>query len=1092
MKHLLGYIFLIVTGLICNNEISYSQQDNLITRGVVKSSDGETLVSLTVVEIDNTNRVITSTITDINGEFSMKINNPKNKLRFTYIGFKPHTVNIGDRRVFNILMTEDNLLEEVVIQSKAKVNTGGFEIPERELGSAVQRISTKEFEGLSVASIDDALQGRIAGLDIVANSGDVGAGMQMRVRGVTSINSYTEPLIVVDGVIFETPNVEGFDFSTANEEKYAELLSISPDDIESITVLKDAASTAVWGSRGANGVLQINTKKGSRGKTRVQYSYRLTGAWQPKGMKLLSGDDYTMLMKEAYFNPKQSSTASNIQEFNYVKDWSEFNNFNKNTDWVKEVSDFGWAHDHNLSVSGGGEKALYRISANYFNQTGTVIKQNLDRYSTRMNLQYYVSDRIKFISDFSFTYTDNDRNYDKLLEIAYKKMPNLAIYEHDINNINTGRYYSMLPAVDADKDNLKDQRGLRNPVASANLAKNNLRSYRVIPIFRLEYDLLNPEEQYLRYSGLISFDVNNSSTSMFLPKELTTAIWSDGNVNRSENSENRSLSTTMQHDLKWIPKFTNTDHSLSLQGTLNIYTSNSRAQTIKAYGSPSSAIEGSTAGSYVDDFSSSSGRGRSMAYIFFSHYSYKGKYSITASARIDGNTKFGRNRKFGTFPGISARWNIIDEVFMKQTHDWLSMLAIRSSWGLVGNPPKREYLHFSRYTSFSQYMDIPTMRPNGLRLNDLRWEKTTQINAGFDLGFFNNKYTMDFNYYYKKVSDMLFEDQVMPSSSGFGKLSNQNGGTMRNIGYEYNFNADRVIKYNDFAFSFNFNLSNYVNSLVKLKPEILETYNKDFSYKNGEYLSRIQLDHSFGSIYGFKYKGVYQYSDYVEGRPGTSPHAKDATGKVIKDANGDPKPMMYGYGNINYRFQGGDAIYEDINNDGNIDELDIVYLGNSNPKINGGFNLKFYYKRLHLNIFSHFRQGNKIINAARMYAENMYENNNQAASVNWRWRKEGDLTNMPRALRGAGYNWLASDRYVEDGSFLRVKYITLNYSIPPSALSKYHLSTMSFYVTVNNPILFTKYSGVDPEVGYGGMGVSLDKGQTPRSKSFTAGITLGF
>ncbi len=1088
MRHFLIYI-LVIAGIIYCNHAIYGQSSGIIIRGLVTANDGESLIAVTVAETDNTNRVINTTITDINGEFSMKINNPKNKLRFTYIGFKAHTVNIGDKKVFNITLTEDNILDEIIIQSKQTVNTGGFAIPERELGSAVQKISTKEFEGLSVPSIDDALQGRIAGLDIVANSGDVGSGMQMRVRGVTSINAYTEPLIVVDGVIFETPNVEGFDFATANEEKYAELLSVSPDDIESIVVLKDAASTAVWGSKGANGVLQINTKKGIRGRTTVQYSYRLTGAWQPQGMKLLSGDDYTMLMKEAYFNPKQSNAASNIDEFNYIRDWSEFNNYNKNTDWVDAVTQFGWSHDHNFSVSGGGERARYRVSINYFNQTGTVIEQKLDRYSTRMNLEYFVSDRIKFTSDFSFTYTDNDRNYDNLLSIAYKKMPNLAIYEHDADNVNTGRFYNMLQT---SSDELKDQRGLRNPVASAKLAKNNMKSYRVIPIFRLQYDLLNPENQMLRYTGLISFDVQNNSTSMFLPKELSSAVWNDGNINRSEKTENRSLSTTMQHDLTWLPRFSNPDHVLTLQGSFYMGTSSSRAQTIKGYGSPSISIEGPTAGPYNDDFSTSTGKGRSMAFTAFSHYSYQGKYSLTATLRRDGSTKYGDDRKFGSFPGISARWNIIDEPFMESTYKWLSMLAIRPSWGITGNQPRYEYLHYSRYSGFSQYMDIPTMRPNGLRLSDLRWEKTMQLNAGLDLGFFDHKYTMDFNYYYKKTEDMLFLDQAMPSTSGYAKLSYQNGGTMRNIGYEYNFNADRVISAGDFNFGFSLNLSNYMNTVLKLKDQILDTYNGDFSYENGKYLSRLQLKHSFGSIYGFKYKGVYQYSDYVDGREGTSPHARDAAGNIIKDAAGNPVRMVFGFRNVNYHFQGGDAIYEDINNDGTIDELDIVYLGNSNPKINGGINLKFNYKRIYLSVFSHFRYGNKIINTARMNAENMYDNNNQAASVNWRWRKEGDVTNMPRALYKVGYNWLASDRYVEDGSFLRVKYITLSYSIPPAVIRKYYINQMSFYITVNNPFLFTKYSGADPEVNYGSLGVSTDGGQTPRAKSFTTGVTLGF
>lgn len=1088
MKQLFKYI-LFVLSFIFVVQMLYSQQGSMVATGNVKSEDGEALLAVTIVEMDNTNRVVGSAITDVNGEFSLKIKSPHNKLRITYIGYKSQVVAIGDKRVFHIVMTDDNLITEVVVKAKKEVKAGGFTIPERENGAALQKINTKEFEGLSVASIDDALQGRIAGLDIIANSGDVGSGTQMRMRGVTSINGSTTPLIVLNGIIFETESSSGFDFSSANDEKYAELLSVSPDDIESITVLKDAASTAIWGSKGANGVIEITTKRGARGKTAVQYSYRLSGAWQPEGMKLLTGDQYTMLMKEEYFNPKQSNTTSNIEEFNYDKSWSEYYNFNKNTDWVKEVSQFGWTHDHNLSVSGGGEKALYRISGNYYNQTGIVLKQKLDRFSTRMNLDYAVSDRIKFMSEFSFTYTDQDKNYDRLLEIAYKKMPNLSVYKYDEYGNNTGEYYSMLQSTSSQ---LSDQKGLRNPVASANLANNNLKSYRIIPTFRLQYDMFDPDKTYLRYEGMISFDVQNNSTYSFLPKELSTNSWSDASINSSTNAEDRSMEITMQHDLTWRPKFSNPDHSLSANARFSISSSNARYQKISSFGAPSSSISEATSGAYISSFSSSVGQGRSLSLMAMAHYSYKGIYSVTASLRRDGSTKFGDANKFGDFPGISARWNIIDEPFMESSRKWLSMFSIRPSWGITGNQPTAEYLYYSSYTSSSQYLDIPTMRPTGIRLSNLRWEKTAQFNLGFDLGFLDDKYTLDLNIYSKKTNDLLFKNQSMPSTSGYNTLSYQNGGSMRNVGYEFNFYAERLVKTKDFTFGFNFNLSNNYNTLLELKDEILASYNSDYDYTNGNYLSRVQLKKSYGSIYGFRYKGVYQYTNFSNNAQGTVPYAKDASGAFITDVSGNPVPMMFNYGSTNYQFTGGDAIYEDINHDGNINDLDIVYLGNSNPKLNGGFTLKFSYKRFSLNIFSYFRYGNKIVNTARMNAENMYTNNNQAATVNWRWRKDGDITSIPRALYKYGYNWLASDRYVEDGSFLRVKNITLNYSIPPKLLRQYYMNQISFYFTINNPVLFTKYSGVDPEVNYGTLGISTDGGQTPRSKSFTAGITVSF
>jgi len=1090
MKYLLKKILIIVLVVFnMQNVLAQEAVDNIIRGKIYSNADGG-LVMVNVVEVDQNNRILTSTVTDANGNFSMKIKSQKNNLKVTYVGYKARIVAIGAKKLFNLELVDQFTFSEVVVTAKKTVNTGTMDIPTREISTAMQTISSKEFEGLSVASVDDALQGQISGLDIVGNSGDAGSGTSMRIRGITSINSSSEPLIVLNGVIFETPSADNFDFSSANSDQFADLLSVNVDDIESITVLKDAASTAVWGSKGANGVLSIVTKKGVKGKTKVQYTYRMSGAIQPKGMDMLTGDDYTMLMKEAYFNPKQSNATSNVREFNYDPTFAEYENYNNNTDWMKAVTQFGVTNDHYLQLSGGGEKSRFLVSGGYYDQTGSVIGQKLQRYSTRMNLDYLVSDRIKFTSEFSFTYTDNSKNYDNLLDIAYKKMPNLGIYDQDVSGNNTNIYYKMLPAASSQLD---DQKGLRNPVASANLSINDEKSYRILPTFRIQYDLLDPQKQLLRYNGRIAFDVNNGSTYKFLPKELSTANWLDGNVNLSENSESRSLSISTDNNLTWQPKFNNTDHSLLLYVSNQMGTSNSRFQKIISYGTPTGAITSPTAGGYVSDFSTGPGQGRWLAYMFMTHYAYKSKYIVDLTIRRDGSTKYGENRKWGTFPGVSFAWNIADEDYMKSTRKWLSTFKLRPSWGITGNQPKYEYLYYSLYNSYSSYMDISTIRPENIQLADLRWEKVTSYNYGVDIGFFDDALTMDFNYYYKRTEDMLFESLSIPSSTGYSSLTYQNAGTMDNQGWELNLHANKFIKSGDFSMDFNFNLSNYNNTIISLEPEILSNLNGKFSFTNGTYLTRIQENNSFGSIYGFRYKGVFQYSDFIEGRSGTSPYAFDEDKNIIRDTKGQPVPMYFGYGtSAAYKFKGGDAIYEDINHDGNINELDMVYLGNSNPLVNGGMGLKFNYKQLSVNIFSNFRIGNKIVNMGRMNAQNMYSNNNQSARVNWRWRKDGDLTTMPRALYQSGYNWLGSDRYVEDGSFLRIKYMQINYSVPTKLVKRFSLRQLNVYLTVNNLLTFTKYSCVDPEVGYGKLGVSQDNNQTPRSQSFTAGVSVGF
>ena len=996
MKELVNIILVLLAISLFGLTANAQNASDIIIRGKVYSAVEGGLISANVIEIDNNDRILSSAVTDFNGDFSMKIKNPANRLKVSYIGYNTQIVNIGSKRVFNFNMVDANAIKEVVVSARKMTNNGTLNIPTREISMAMQTISTKEFEGLSVASVDDALQGRISGLDIVSNSGDAGSGTSMRIRGITSINSSSEPLIVLNGVIFDTPAASSFEFSTANTEQFADLLSVNVDDIESITVLKDAASTAVWGSRGANGVISIVTKKGVRGKTRVQYSYRLSGAVQPRGMKMLTGDDYTMFLKESYFNPFQSDRTSDIRELNYDPTFSEYENFNNNTDWVKAVTQFGNTHDHYLQLSGGGERARFLVSGGYYDQTGSVIGQRLRRYSTRINLDYNVSNRIQFSSEFSFTDTNNQQNYDGLLAIAYKIMPNMSIFAQDANGNDTDRYYKMLPNASS---RLNDQKNLRNPVAIANLASKMTRSIRILPTFRIQYDLLDPQETMLRYKAYVAFDVNNGSTYSFLPKELTTSYWSSNDINKSNTDDNRNLTISTDNNITWVPSIENKDHSLMLYGSFQLGMSTSRYQSITAYGTPTGPITGATAGGNISNFSTGPGQGRWMAYMFLGHYVLFDKYVADLTIRRDGSTKFGDGRKWGTFPGISFAWNIADEEFMDFSNSWLSTLKFRPSWGITGNQPGGEYLFYSLYSAYSSYLDIPTIRPENIQLTDLRWEKVSSFNYGLDFGFLDDMYTLDFYYYSKRTEDMLFKDLEIPSTAGFGVLKYQNAGTMDNVGWELNMNANKIIRVGDFSMGVSLNFSNYVNTIIELKQSVLDSFNKDFDFSNGTYLTRIQENNSFGSIYGFRCKGVYQYNEYEPGREGISPFALDESGSIITDALGEPVRMTFAAGeSAEYKFKGGDAIYDDINHDGNINELDIVYLGNSNPFFNGGLTFKFNYKRLSANLFSNFRVGNKVVNKSRMLAENMYSNNNQAASVNWRWRKAGDVTNIPQAL----------------------------------------------------------------------------------------------
>lgn len=1091
------YKSLLIGGLLgLMSQTALAQKAGDMVTGNV-SDDIEGLMMANVTEVDASNRIVSHTSTDINGNFSFRIKNPKNKIRVSYSGYQTVTIPINGFK-YNIRLKSIATIKEVVVKAK-KVTPAmsGLPIPERELSMASHRLDMKDFEGLAMTSVDEALQGQIAGLDIIANSGDLGAGSTMRLRGVSSINGSSEPLIVVNGNPFKHESTN-FDYTNSSNEQYAELLNVNPNDIESITVIKDAAGTAIWGAEGANGVIEIKTKRGQKGKTRFSYAYSATLTNQPKGMRMLDGDHYTMLMKEAYFNPRLNDAASDILEFNYDPSFSEYEQYNNNTDWNKAVDKLGLQQQHTVTLNGGGEKANFHISATYDHQTGSVIAQKLQRFSTRVALDYYISDRITAITNFDMTYTKNHKNMDGLKEIAYKKMPNLSIYEQDENGNDTDRYYHLIGY----SSGLKDQFDLVNPVASAYEALKNESTYKITPEFIFRYKLLgtDSERHRLDYEGKIYFDIFNRTEDSFRPSSLVGAGWGTKESNKATNSTGKSTNINTEHRLTFYPHFNNKDHSLMLMAKFRLNSSTSKDQSSTIYDLPYSTIINTGADGIVDAISYGTGRGRSILMNLVGHYSYKERYIADFTLTRNGNTKFGDDRRWGTFPAISGKWIISDEPWLKEIK-WLENLAIRPGWGIAGNAPGGEGFFYSKYGTGSKYGSATSTYQKNVRLNNIQWEKTESFNFGIDYGFFKNKINGYVEIYSRNTTRMIMNNRQITSSSGFDHFDMQNLGSMRNNGWELYFKGENVIKKGKFSATFDFNLGNNRNVITSMDPTVLANMNGEFNRQNGSYLSRVQLNNPFGSIYGFRYKGVYQYSKYSEVEvPGISgpnaPVARDAEGNVIVDKYGLTVPMVFCYDNKNqsyiYEFKGGDAIYEDINHDGQINELDIVYLGSSLPKMNGGFSIRLNYGRFSWNSHLNFRFGNKIVNGARMNAESMYGNNNQSTAVNWRWRVEGDIAPIPRALHQSGYNYLGSDRFVEPGAFLRLGYTQFRYSFDPKKLKSYGINNLSLSLNMNNLFCLTKYSGCEPEVSPGRGNVAMDNAKTPRSRTYTLRLDVQF
>jgi len=1156
------------------------------------SDDFDVVPGANVVERDKNNRIVSAVVTDMNGNFTLNIKDPNNNLTVTFMGLKPWSQKIGNRTVFKIKL-EDNTkqMKEVVKTAKKKQQSGGLTIPTRELAGATQTFNMDEMEGMAFESVDQALQGQIAGLDIVANSGNLGSGTTMRLRGTSTINGNAQPLIVVNDHIFELPedaqtvNFEDMD----NEEQFSTLLNVNPEDIESIEVLKDA-STAKWGARGANGVIEIKLRRGHRGPTNVTFSYRFNGTWQPDGYKMLNGDGYTMMLKEAYYNPQQ--IATHISELDYDNDLTDiYGHYSNNTDWIDKVRQFGKEHKWYVTLSGGGEKATFRVSAGYDKSTGSIIAQKLNRFTTQTALDYWVSDRIKFTSNISLTFTTNYKNNpNDILNRAYTAMPNMSVDELMAQEVNgkltylpTGRYFNMLPldlnqSLDGHHTSyqLRDMFMNGNPVAYAYGGWNKENQYNLTPQFAIEYKFLGKDDEHtqLNYKGDVQLNIYNTSSDKYLPADLRTMDWIYGgetgqswdggthtnNRNTVGNSEYKSLEFTTRHDISFYPKFKNEDWSLPMLARWEMRSGQSSNQSTELWNVPT-GITDPTVNALLTGAGAGNNEWRETSFYVQVHASYKSKYSLDATVRWDGSTSMGSGNKFGTFPFIGARWNIIDENWMKWSRKVISMLSVRPTWGLTGNPGGGGFSQYNRYGQSGYYNGHTVIIPENLSLRSIRWEKTRKINLGFNLGLFDDLIGFELDIYDHKTTDLIMHNQRIASANGFSSLAKINSGTMRNKGWDLNAHTGWFAKVGKFQLKLRGNIAQNFNMVEEMDPLILDDLNPSDTYQpaNRAYdaLRRIQVGNALGSIYGLKYLGVYRY-DYdhsgydqnswfayaryevdKEGKPfnsfedyfaagkldptnprypsgydskgspvntasaaihrgeqATCPIAYDAEGRMLTDQKGDPLPMYYCYNESNNKtFQGGDAIYEDINHDGQIDRYDIVYLGNSNPSCNGGFGFTAKWDRIQLNTGFNFRLGNQIVNLARANAESMSSNANQSYATTWRWRKNGDETVIPRALSSSNYsnyNSLPSDRYVENGDYLRLQYVQLSYDIDPKILKKWGIRQLKLYASANNLFVWSKYTGTDPEVSPSGFSIAVDNNRTPRARSFTASINLGF
>ena len=1059
-------------------------QGVVVTGKITDVKTHEPLIGVSIAEVDHDNRTIGGVVTNIDGNFSLKIVHTSDRLKISAIGYKTVTLEIGTRTNFTMgLSAATNTINQVTIVAQQDVSNGMLPIPKRDITTAISTIDAKEMEEMQAPSIDLALQGRMPGVDIAANSGDPGAGLQIRIRGTSSINASDNPLIVVDGMPYETEIPSDFNFGTADEQGYATLLNIAPADIKDITILKDAAATAVWGSRAASGVLIINTKRGTKGKPNLTYTFKGSLSLKPKPIPMLNGNEYSTLIPEEYMNrngiPLNTQT---VNEFNYdPNDPYWYYNYSNNTDWIGAISQNGFIQDHDLSMRGGGDKAMYYISLDYLNQTGTTVGTNLNRITTRVNLDYNISERIKIRTDLSFANTSNDRSYTEALRnVAYIKMPNMSIREFDEYGNQTPNYFSP-------ESNIQGQySGTYNPVAMAMAARNNIVMQRVIPQFQVEYTI---KPDVLTAKSNVQFDINNTKNKKFLPQIATGRPWTETSVNQAYDGDNDAFNVQTKTDLIFTPRFKNTDHSLI--SLLDVMTYDNKRTSYQAQTSNTASSElqdpsiPSRDNGSASNLKATTSETRTASALLNAQYSYLDRYIVNVGLRGDGNSRLAPKSRYGLFPSISTRWRISGEPFMQPYADKVDELSLRASYGRSGNAPGSDYIFYNNYQDFDwSYLGNGAVYPSTMALNNLKWETVVGANAGVNLSMYDRRITLDMEFYRKRTKDLLFNGLEISSVNGYNDVE-MNVGTLDNQGWELDLNTIPV-RNKDWEIDFNFNIARNVNIIRKIS-EFFPVEEGNVT-ANGEYKTYMQVNNPFGSFYGFRYKGVYKNDDETV--------ARDADGKAIVSPTGEQVHMRFDYPAIGYIFQPGDAKYEDINHDGNIDYRDIVYLGNSNPLFTGGFGINVAYKgRLRLSTFFNFRYDYDIVDQTMMMSTNMYGYDNQSTAVLKRWRQVGDVTDMPRALFQSGYNWLGSDRYVKDGSFLRFRTATLRYTFSKEQMDRMKIKNLSCYLTVENLYTWTRYTGQDPEVSVRGSDpfrVAMDNSRTPPVKTFTIGLTGSF
>ena len=952
------------------------------------------------------------TQTKADGVYSLTVPSPQSILVFSYLGYSTQEIVVGGRNIINIDLKEDKTkLDEVIV-------VGYGTQRRRDVTGAVSSIKINDIKDLQITSIDQALQGKAAGVQVVNNTGAPGSFVQIRIRGTNSLSGSNEPLYIVDGVPINNTLTGSYQ---AGNDQINGMAGLNPADIESIDILKDASTASIYGARAANGVVLITTKRGRPGSSDVSFSLNSGVQQQNRRYDMLNSQQYAIMANElrASLNPNSPPAFSQLPTVN--------------TNWQDEVFQTGLFNNANLAFTGGTEKLTYAVTGGLFDQKGTMINSAFKRYSLRSNVDINLSPKLKIGTNLFFSRSANNRlrndggpNFQDSFNGNNVFGPNVLssalVYNPAISVFNVDGTY----AIDSIASN-------SNPVALAKEANLVSRNSRIIGNFFGNYQIANN----FKFRTNFGIDVRTENEDFFFPPN-PAALGSGRASSRSFNENLYVFENTFNYN-----KLFDETHQVDVLAGFTVQESNRRSGLATAAGLTNAQVQ-TVYGPLTAGSSGITGNGI-ISYISRAQYNFKEKYFATFSARVDASSRFGSANKYAFFPAGSVGWIVSDENFLKDSKA-INFFKIRASYGLTGNQEIGDFSFLGRIGLNSPYLGASGAQASNIEDNNYGWETTAQSNIGFDAAILNSRATLSVDYYLKKTRDLIL-DIPLPRTTGFGSRPG-NVGDLQNSGVEFLLNT--VNLKNKFKWNTSFNISFNRNKILKLVNG-QDIFQGSFGYSNiareGEQLSFF----------------LYQVEDKVN----------PATGKMVR---------------------------KDINSDGQINDNDRSIVGSPLPVHFGGITNTFAYKNFDLNVFFQWSFGNKIYNQTREFIEGYGDGfYNSTTSALRRWKKPGDITDVPYIGRDNGATGYASDRFLEDGSYLRLKNLSFGYNLKPATLKRFGAKTARLAVSAQNLLTFTNYSGYDPEVNaftgngqFNNIAQGFDNGSFPQAKTLVLSLNLNF